>query len=161
MVYKTASGVWIGVLNDYDLSSTRDTPTGKERTGTIPFMAMDLLTDEAIEGKVEHLYRHDAESFIWVLTWVSLRYENGELKGKSLNGWLKVDAIGCHSEKSSFLVSGRFNAKPSSSHLVNWDIARACLRQVVFSYAEEPTSRPDNEVYQTWLSSQVPSSIRE
>jgi hypothetical protein len=31
-------------------------------------MALELLTKEAIEGKVKHLYRHDAESFLWVLT---------------------------------------------------------------------------------------------
>jgi hypothetical protein len=57
MVYKTSDGRWIGVLNDFDLSSTRDTPSGQERTiGTVPFMALDFLTEEAIEGQVEHLY---------------------------------------------------------------------------------------------------------
>src|ERR1700710_475849 len=40
MYYKTSNGLIIGVLNDYDLSSVRDTPTGTERTGTVPFMAM-------------------------------------------------------------------------------------------------------------------------
>jgi len=32
----------VGVLNDYDLSSTKDIPIGRERTGTVPFMALDL-----------------------------------------------------------------------------------------------------------------------
>ncbi|KAG2753919.1 hypothetical protein P692DRAFT_201228671, partial [Suillus brevipes Sb2] len=58
MVYKTSDGRYIGVLNDFDLSSTRDTPSGQERTGTVPFMAIELLTKEAIEGKVQHLYQH-------------------------------------------------------------------------------------------------------
>ncbi|OAX38296.1 hypothetical protein K503DRAFT_770628, partial [Rhizopogon vinicolor AM-OR11-026] len=62
MFYETSSGLIIGILNNYDLSSTRDSPTGNERTGTVPFMAMELLTKAALEGKVEHLYRHDAES---------------------------------------------------------------------------------------------------
>ena len=52
--YKTSNGLIIGVLNDYDLSSMRDTPTGTERTGTVPFMAVDLLTQEALQGKVAH-----------------------------------------------------------------------------------------------------------
>ena len=61
------------------LSSTQqDGPSGNERTGTIPFMAIDLLEKEAIQGKVQHLYQHDAESLIWVLAWVCLRYEDGK-----------------------------------------------------------------------------------
>jgi hypothetical protein len=68
MIYKTLGGRWIGVLNDFDLSSTQDTPLGQERTGTVPFMAQHLLSEEGIIGEVKHLYQHDAESFIWVLT---------------------------------------------------------------------------------------------
>ncbi|KAG2062874.1 hypothetical protein BDR04DRAFT_946288, partial [Suillus decipiens] len=70
MVYRLR-GQYLGVLNDYDLSSfKRDGPRGLERTGTVPFMAANLLTPAAIAGKVEHVYAHDAESLIWVLTWV-------------------------------------------------------------------------------------------
>ncbi|KAG1805109.1 uncharacterized protein HD556DRAFT_1283541, partial [Suillus plorans] len=70
MVYRLR-GQFIGVLNDYDLSSfKRDGPRGLERTGTVPFMAADLLTPDGVAGKVEHVYAHDAESLIWVLTWV-------------------------------------------------------------------------------------------
>ncbi|KAG2052904.1 hypothetical protein BDR06DRAFT_914512, partial [Suillus hirtellus] len=77
MVYRLR-GQYIGVLNDYDLSSfNRDGPRGLERTGTVPFMAADLLTPDGVAGKVEHLYAHDAESLIWVLTWVCLRYKEG------------------------------------------------------------------------------------
>ncbi|KAG2132093.1 hypothetical protein DEU56DRAFT_902391 [Suillus clintonianus] len=109
MVYKTSDGRWIGVLNDFDLSSTRDTPSSQERTGTVPFMALDHLTQEAIEGQVRHLCRHDAESFIWVLTWVCICYDDGVLIGKGtyLNDWLRVDADGCLKEKSKFVLSGR------------------------------------------------------
>jgi hypothetical protein len=56
-----------GVLNDLAHWTTQRRPTGTERTGTRPFMALDLLTDEAWDGKVERLYRHDCESFVWVL----------------------------------------------------------------------------------------------
>ncbi|KAG2069346.1 hypothetical protein BDR04DRAFT_1021857, partial [Suillus decipiens] len=59
-------GKRIGVLNDYDLSSLIDDrgPRGNERTGTVPFMAFDLLTAKAQRGEVKHLYRHDLESFV-------------------------------------------------------------------------------------------------
>jgi len=44
-----------GVLNDYDLAhlNGRARPSGLERTGTMPFMAYELLTTEAWEGKIE------------------------------------------------------------------------------------------------------------
>jgi hypothetical protein len=38
-----------------------------EHTGTIPFMAIDLLTKDAWSGHIERQYRHDCESFAWVL----------------------------------------------------------------------------------------------
>ncbi|KAG1811680.1 hypothetical protein EV424DRAFT_1419697 [Suillus variegatus] len=73
--YRT-QGQFTGVLNDYDLSLfQRDSPNSLERTGTVPFMALDLLIPKSMAGKVEHVYAHDAESFIWVLTWTCLRYE--------------------------------------------------------------------------------------
>ncbi|KAG1762327.1 hypothetical protein EV702DRAFT_332282 [Suillus placidus] len=74
-------GKRIGVFNDYDLSSLVDEPgpRGNERTGTVPFMALDLLTAKARRDEVKRLYRHDLESFIWVFAWISLRYENGAL----------------------------------------------------------------------------------
>ncbi|KAG2071623.1 hypothetical protein BDR04DRAFT_1098146 [Suillus decipiens] len=58
----------MGVINDYDLSSFENgSGGGHERTGMIPFMAIDLLTKKAMWSKAEHLYQHIAESFIWVL----------------------------------------------------------------------------------------------
>ncbi|KAG1772855.1 hypothetical protein EV702DRAFT_1201316 [Suillus placidus] len=171
MVYKTLAGRYIGVLNDFDLSSTRDTPSGQERTGTVPFMALDLLTKE---GKVKHLYQHDAESFIWVLTWICLRYREGELlrQGRPLDEWLQVDAITCHDKKGAFLVSGRRKIKPSPSHKHNWRVARSCLRPVGLFYLDDPETDdseaegPDAKdyvshtltdavVFETWLEQKV------
>ncbi|KAG2052992.1 hypothetical protein BDR06DRAFT_1055439 [Suillus hirtellus] len=74
MVY-CLCGQFIGVLSDYDLflsSFKRDGPRGLERTGTLPFMSKNLLSPAAMAGKVEHMYVHDGESLIWVLTWVCL-----------------------------------------------------------------------------------------
>ncbi|KAG2746556.1 hypothetical protein P692DRAFT_201718315, partial [Suillus brevipes Sb2] len=61
MMWYWKNGKWIGVLNDYDLSSLADDPypRGNERTGTVPFMALDLLSADAQRGEVKHLYRHD------------------------------------------------------------------------------------------------------
>ncbi|KZS99654.1 uncharacterized protein LAESUDRAFT_631253, partial [Laetiporus sulphureus 93-53] len=52
-----------GVLNVFDLATIRvdgkNQATGQKRTGTIPFMAMDLLSSEYFRGEVVRLYRHD------------------------------------------------------------------------------------------------------
>jgi hypothetical protein len=123
-------GQFIGVLNDYDLSSfKRDGPSSLERTGTVPFMAVSLLTPEAIAGKVEHVYAHDAESFIWVLTWVCLRYKNGKLlsKNRPLEEWLEVDTLRCAEQKTHFWSMGLNTWRPSESHKASWDLVKKCF----------------------------------
>lgn len=75
MFYWDSGGEAIGILNDYDLSSMKNVASGRERTGTVPFMAISLLTPQAIEG--ERLYQHAAGSFILVLTWVCFQYQDG------------------------------------------------------------------------------------
>ncbi|KAG2034120.1 hypothetical protein BDR03DRAFT_965888 [Suillus americanus] len=163
MVY-WLNGQWIGVLNDYDLSSIkRDGPSGKERTGTVPFMAIDLLEEPGLEGKVSHLYRHDAESLVWVLVWVCLRYQGGKLlsNGRLLDDWLKVDAKGCEKEKSSFLRKFRHGytedspIKPSPSHQSNWKIAAACL--CIIYHAPQAKMDENESILQTWLLDNVES----
>jgi hypothetical protein len=61
-----------GVLNDYDLASwDKCRTTNSDRTGTIPFMALSML-DGGLDEQIPRLYRHDAESFVWVLTYITL-----------------------------------------------------------------------------------------
>lgn len=90
VVYWTPDGRVTGVFSNFDLSSTRDISLKQERARIVPFVVLGLpsgITKTVIEGK--RLYQHDAESFIWVLTWVSLRYKNGKhlRKGRSLDRW--------------------------------------------------------------------------
>ncbi|KAG1849766.1 hypothetical protein F4604DRAFT_1593300, partial [Suillus subluteus] len=66
LMWYRKNGKLIGVLNDYDVSSSANVvgPRGNERTGTVPFMALDVLRAKAQRGEVKHLCRHDLESFI-------------------------------------------------------------------------------------------------
>ncbi|KAG1895329.1 uncharacterized protein F5891DRAFT_984273 [Suillus fuscotomentosus] len=117
----------IGVLNDYDLSSLADDPgpRGNERTGTVPFMALDLLTKEGQRGEVKHLYRHDLESFMWCFAWISLRYKNGAplpRRLRPLDEWATLDAVACGEKK--YVFQGHMTASaPSGSGIdgVTWD----------------------------------------
>ncbi|KAI5115937.1 hypothetical protein M0805_004064 [Coniferiporia weirii] len=80
-----------GVLNDWDLAKLKDSKesTSNSRTGTRPFMARDLLTDEP----VEHLERFDWESMLYVLVWIACRYGSGGVlkKPSALLKWLEHD----------------------------------------------------------------------
>ena len=52
---------------DYAVVVTEQDASGiPERTGTYPFIAIAIL-----QGKATHRYRHDLESFLYVLLWVS------------------------------------------------------------------------------------------
>ncbi|KAG6825926.1 hypothetical protein H0H93_016962, partial [Arthromyces matolae] len=66
----TVKGKVRGVLNDWDMASYLEEngeieySDATRRTGTIPFMACDLLVDHE---PPPHLYRHDLESFFYIL----------------------------------------------------------------------------------------------
>ena len=62
-----------GTWNDFDLVQIYGEPSGGGRqTGTITFMAFDLLSLEGVSCRYKRLYRHDVESLIWVLIWMCL-----------------------------------------------------------------------------------------
>ena len=72
----------IGILNDFDLATWVDHPTANnDRTGTIPFMAIDLL-EGGLDDCRPRLYRHDMESFVWVLAYITVAYI--EYKGDTI-----------------------------------------------------------------------------
>ncbi|KAF9004514.1 hypothetical protein BDZ89DRAFT_1169185 [Hymenopellis radicata] len=71
-------GAVYGVLNDMDLSSLvadleDQKATSFMRTGTPPFMAVDLLRSHRSE--LVHLYRHDLESLFYVMLILSTRHQ--------------------------------------------------------------------------------------
>ena len=77
-MYRRIDGKIYGVLNDFDLSVLRDKEprsTSKQRTGTEPYMAVDLL----VTGPPPpHLYRLDVESLFYVIAYVVCQYHEGK-----------------------------------------------------------------------------------
>jgi serine/threonine protein kinase len=81
-----------GILNDFDLAKLvkemQCGPSAKHKTGTLPFLALDLLHS----WNSQHLFQHDFESFLYVIMWIVARYENGEEKfTEELVLWLCKD----------------------------------------------------------------------
>ena len=62
-----------GVLNNWDLaqkSKPNRKPSTKDKTGTMPFLALDLLNKEAFCGLVLCRYCYNAKSFNWCLIYI-------------------------------------------------------------------------------------------
>ncbi|KAG0699558.1 hypothetical protein DFH29DRAFT_42328 [Suillus ampliporus] len=132
MYYRTKNGVLMAVLNDYDLSSLAITPgpQSNERTGTVPFMALDLLSPQGQRGQVKHLYRHDLESFMWVLVWVCLRYRNGVLlpwKTRPFDEWATAGPDVC-GEKKFWFQNNFLDFEPSDIEPRMWDLTADCFQ---------------------------------
>ncbi|KAG8946135.1 hypothetical protein FRC03_001474 [Tulasnella sp. 419] len=138
LMYYRHRGRVMGVLNDYDLSTLirpgyEEGPTGTDRTGTVPFMALDLLESSALAGNVEHQYQHDFEAFLWVLTWITHRYQEGRMMSHApFNAWI-ADHQQCRKEKSTYQADLVKNKQPlppptSSHESVWWKCGKILLR---------------------------------
>ncbi|KAJ7592771.1 hypothetical protein C8J56DRAFT_1161816 [Mycena floridula] len=71
----------------------------RRATGTISFMALELLDIPGREGEIPHLYRHDLESFAWVLLWICVRFHDGEEHSGPLDRFLTDDHELCYCAK--------------------------------------------------------------
>ena len=71
----------IGIHTDFDLAvfnqMARYESRGPFRTGTVPFMAIDLLQ----ENDKTHWVRHDLESLLWVIVWYTAQPEPSRFGG--------------------------------------------------------------------------------
>ena len=88
---RVRNGIACGVLNDWDLAEveprTNDDHSG-ERTGTRPYMAIDLL----VPLPPRHLERFDWESFFYVICMITCRYDRGEdINPNTLSRWYNPD----------------------------------------------------------------------
>ena len=154
-----------GILNDFDLAHLRgeQRPSGTERTGTMPFMALDLLTKDAWDGKVKRLYRHDCESFAWVLLWICCRYKDGkEIYEPPLRELITADFKVCYAMKLGYLDLKLAATKSYEPYwkavidLLNWSIDHRHTtrrRQVLDPTApeEELTIKEVIEIYRNIL----------
>ncbi|KAJ6606432.1 hypothetical protein DFH09DRAFT_1120195 [Mycena vulgaris] len=88
LMFRMKNGAICGVLNDYDLAVKLDSSYIKHRTGTGPFMAVDLLVDDP----PAHLYRFDLESMFYVLLILTSSYVDGvKVANPPLEAWDRMD----------------------------------------------------------------------
>src|SRR5713101_156777 len=74
MVDRSKPDLWV-ILNDLDLAGRVEVEgevshaTARHRTGTLPFMALELLEEQS----TRHRLRHDLESLFYVAVWWAAR----------------------------------------------------------------------------------------
>ena len=108
--FHAETGKPVGIVNDYDLATwVNHSATNSDRTGTIPFMAIDLL-DGGLDDCTPRLYRHDMESFVWVLAYITvanIEYKDCAIKispPPELGAWFQD---GDQSERNAHISSKR------------------------------------------------------
>ncbi|KAK7055341.1 other 1 protein kinase [Favolaschia claudopus] len=102
LMFYEVDGQVYGVLNDFDHAlrlGKKSESTSKQRTGTKPFMAKDLLVDEP----PEHLYRHDLESFLYVLVFLTCKIENSPLEK-----WAELSINDLYDKKTTAILERPF-----------------------------------------------------
>ncbi|KAF8154851.1 hypothetical protein B0H34DRAFT_540338 [Crassisporium funariophilum] len=104
LMYRKVDGRICGVLSNYDLSlffnKPKPGPSSKQRTGTRPYMAIDLLRPTP----TTHLYRHDLESLFYVIVIFVTRYHGGkEIKNPPLQTWFELSPEALGHAKLTFL----------------------------------------------------------
>lgn len=100
-----------GVLIDLNLAHEEkpkdvgeQKPISLHRTGTLPFMALDLIHDM---DDYPHYHRHDLESFVYVLIWIAGRYNDGlEADKEMFNDWCEGSWKSIYNDKVTFLTFG-------------------------------------------------------
>jgi len=118
MMYRKKDGKVFGVLNDYDLAifESSNAPSSKARTGTKPFMAIDLLGSPTDV----HRYRHDLESMFYVIVYITTRYHNGkEVDNLPLQNWEELGEVALKAAKALFIASA---LPPLTAFFENFDI---------------------------------------
>ncbi|CAL1697096.1 unnamed protein product [Somion occarium] len=126
--------VWL-ILNDFDLATRLDEhgrplgATGSHRTGTLPFMSVDLLE----RPETPHFLRHDLESTFFVALWCAIRLPSGQKSDPSrrdiLLSWeqhgldtilnSKTQLYASHNSFARF-VPGKIPFSPGFSRYERW-----------------------------------------
>ncbi|KAK0478803.1 hypothetical protein IW261DRAFT_1337140, partial [Armillaria novae-zelandiae] len=115
---RTVDGSIRGVLNDFDLSSLRSATgaSSTQRTGTLAYMAYELLSSDENGQPPKHLYRHDVESVFYVILLLLCRYKFVGTQSSSqearrkvaspFDHWYTLTRAQLKTEKGYFLLRG-------------------------------------------------------
>ena len=134
-----------GILNNWDLATIEGISKhdGCDRTGTVPFMALELLDEQYWAGKMKRQYHHDLEGFLWILPYVCLQYEDGKMVTYPLKSWNTGDYVVCRKEKNDFLrklhTKPHLIPKATSSYNREWLVFPQIAQHIANNWQPPPT----------------------
>jgi hypothetical protein len=156
-------GKFHGVLTDWDLATVKELGEhhGDRRTGTVPFMAIDILCDDFWKGKIPRMYRHELEGHVWVLPWVLFQYQDRKYTPHRLfEHWVNMNIVIVQSIKSRFCLdigSLRRKHAPRESWQEQWPLVPYTmftlnkLTQLRQELAREVDPDSDDPVLEYWI----------
>lgn len=137
----------VGVLIDLDLAAQNqmygtNVPIPAKRIGTVPFLATELLNPSL---PFQHLYRHDLESFVYVLAWILSNYADGEaIDTDELRGWYHGPLEQMAAAKRGFLLaSDQMKTAQFPELQVAW--LTPLVRQLMLGYSAQKDLEGDDE----------------
>ena len=153
MYWRDEKGHAYGTLSDFDLSSLHgEASNNKQRTGTLPFMAIELLS---ARDPIIHRYEHDVESFYWVLLYVVLCAKDGRADCP-MRDWGNLGMEALRKEKSDYIITSQLQPDFQPAEIHRNDFKRFLgVRLAVRSQIK------DQERLETWDSepNQQPETI--
>ncbi|KAJ6459440.1 hypothetical protein C8R47DRAFT_1202918 [Mycena vitilis] len=120
LMFQRIDNTILGVLSDFDsanIHGSNEPPWFKLHTGSQPYMAADLL----IPNPPKHLFRHDLESFLYVLVFLTCN-----VKGSELDKWIELDMAALKNSKESAVNIGFPPQKNELAMFYGW-VARLTL----------------------------------
>lgn len=123
--YRVEGGQKIGVLSDWDLPVTTDEREKVlERIGTVPYKALDLLKGSR-PYRSSSLYRHDLETFAWILVWTVLCHAENKRREIYFDRqtWLSRNDADIYMDKLAFFWSMEY-VQPPPSRTQEWTLAQ-------------------------------------
>lgn len=115
-----------------------------------PIMALGLLNGEYWYGNIKRRYHHDLESFLWILPFVCLQYENGNLiKNPPLESWARGVVHDCRKTKSKFLelILSSPNLIPWVTRSWEWLVIRAFAQRILDFWRMRLPATLQDEIY--------------
>jgi hypothetical protein len=144
MMYYCDEGGAVRVLNGWDLATvipSSGTPN-MDRTKTIPFMALQLLS---VKG-IAHMFRHDVESFIWAFLWVCGCSDGSkrEVLVAPYKAWRELDILDCKNKRRSDLESIKVSAHHAPNNLLCLYLADLLRQLCTRLWIDIPTNADQN-----------------
>ncbi|KEP49327.1 hypothetical protein V565_102880 [Rhizoctonia solani 123E] len=156
---------YYGVLNDWDLGDDENNlvESRKDLTKTVLFTSLDLLQASPHEAQVVQRYSHDLESFIWILIWVFLAVEGGEIKPNGdMDKWQTSNPRDSVKERAYFLwVPGNYQPHEEWQsqwlkiyEMLYWLVVRKSAQDV--ARAQATLKKHHFDAHETTIKNEVP-----